>query len=463
MTDSPARTESLGDSADDNQLTIRIPNPKVFMARQSQWKGRRGKPRCDHCRLNNLKCDRVLPTCNHCSWANRPCKYTPLPTPAHRGIPRCDRCRHHNLKCDRNLPVCNHCTEGDDGEPAECNYTPKKRHKVPTDHAIIPKDRPSQPYAAKTASFLVSDKPSEERFSTGNWIAEHPENFTRGKLPDGLYEISSSSAESDDDDDDIEEELSPRSHSIRAKYENSWAVDLPRSRSYSSGASGSRHRYEGTRHLEPWYHPAFAPLPRGVLQGIRTMNPSEVPTRQEYDEALFRFLTELPIELREISAFAPDGYAELAQAVANADTTGLSTRVQSWVRCHHVRSGSRKYHLLLLPQESYFSIRQEKEEKLRLEYIAEVDGDAANGKAANGGTPGQRNASPHEGSAAFIRVPVSPQIYDVLVYAHKSHLTASATLAQVRQAGIACITWPMVELFHRLCPVCSTRGKPPAQ
>jgi hypothetical protein len=114
MTEPRARSESLGDSTEDNPLTIRLPNPRSFLARQSQWKGRRGKPRCDHCRLNNLKvsprlrnhlpsadvekCDRVLPTCNHCSWANRECKYTPLPTPAHRGIPRCDRCRFHNLK-----------------------------------------------------------------------------------------------------------------------------------------------------------------------------------------------------------------------------------------------------------------------------------------------------------------------------------------------------------------------------
>ena len=46
-----------------------------------------------------------MPTCNHCSWANRECKYTPLPTPAHRGIPRCDRCRFHNLKvCAFSLP-----------------------------------------------------------------------------------------------------------------------------------------------------------------------------------------------------------------------------------------------------------------------------------------------------------------------------------------------------------------------
>lgn len=52
---SPDGSESAAESADDSQLTIRIPNPKMYMARQSQWKGRRGKPRCDHCRMNNLK------------------------------------------------------------------------------------------------------------------------------------------------------------------------------------------------------------------------------------------------------------------------------------------------------------------------------------------------------------------------------------------------------------------------
>ncbi len=59
-------------------------------------------------------------------------------------------------KCDRNLPVCNHCA---DEEDTECNYTPKKRHKVPSDHAAT-RDRPVAPYAAKTASFLVTDMPA---------------------------------------------------------------------------------------------------------------------------------------------------------------------------------------------------------------------------------------------------------------------------------------------------------------
>lgn len=50
-------TESIIE--DPAPTTIRIPNPKVFLARQSQWKGRRGKPRCDYCRTNNLKVPRV--------------------------------------------------------------------------------------------------------------------------------------------------------------------------------------------------------------------------------------------------------------------------------------------------------------------------------------------------------------------------------------------------------------------
>lgn len=55
LSESPVETDSVRDATEDGQLTIRIPNPKVYMARQSQWKGRRGKPRCDHCRINNLK------------------------------------------------------------------------------------------------------------------------------------------------------------------------------------------------------------------------------------------------------------------------------------------------------------------------------------------------------------------------------------------------------------------------
>ena len=56
--DSRSLTDSEDDEdqfVDDGGLTIRIPNPNIYMARQTHWKGRRGKPRCDNCRMNNLK------------------------------------------------------------------------------------------------------------------------------------------------------------------------------------------------------------------------------------------------------------------------------------------------------------------------------------------------------------------------------------------------------------------------
>jgi hypothetical protein len=116
--DIPTDSEDDDDQViDDGGLTIRIPNPNFYISRQTQWKGRRGKPRCDNCRINNLKvrgihrsnlwltnftpmqCDRENPACNHCQYSNgKKCSYTPLPTPAHRGIPRCDRCRTKNIK-----------------------------------------------------------------------------------------------------------------------------------------------------------------------------------------------------------------------------------------------------------------------------------------------------------------------------------------------------------------------------
>jgi hypothetical protein len=48
--------------------------------------------------------------------------------------------------------VCNHCADECDGE---CNYTPKKRHKVPGEHGHI--GRQIAPYGNRSASFLVSD------------------------------------------------------------------------------------------------------------------------------------------------------------------------------------------------------------------------------------------------------------------------------------------------------------------
>lgn len=276
---------------------------------------------------------------------------------------------------------------------------------------------------------MVSDLPEEEKYSTGNWIAEHPEG-TRGNLSAVIHEIDSAGSQnSDNEDDRVDGDISVEKPGAPSRNDRARSEADP---------LGSRYQYEGARlairHIEPWYNSDFAPLPRTVLQGIRTANPSEMPVRHDYDKALWKFLTELPPELREVSAFAPDVYTGLAQAIEKGDTSTLSERIRSWVAHHHVRTGSRKYRLLLLPREQYFAIRSEREEKLRNEFITEVDGDVFLSKPSSSTSQGKQAL--REGTTAFIRVPVSPQIYDALVYAHKNHSSPSTTLTQIRQAGI---------------------------
>ncbi|GBE81241.1 hypothetical protein BKA93DRAFT_756330 [Sparassis latifolia] len=481
MADSPGGTESVGDSGDDAGLTIRIPNPKVYMARQSQWKGRRGKPRCDHCRLNNLKCDRVLPTCNHCAWANgRKCKYTPLPTPAHRGIPRCDRCRQRNLKCDRNLPVCNHCAEDNE---TDCNYTPKKRHKVPSDHGST-RDRPAAPYAAKTASFLVSDMPSTygalpvadgsgsyNNNSNNNSSGPSGSHVFEGEMrtepqikqymppgSPGFYD-----EEPGMDDPNVAYQQQNPDGSVTWVRKGPLPPLLPKNIPPGQGPSAYNRPFmldQGmivtTPHIDPWMHPSFVPLPDLVVNTLRTVNAIEMPTRHAFEEVLVRFVGGLSPELRDTATFIPEVYAHLAHAVAQGHIQELSLRMQMWLTCHHARSGSRKRHLILLPRDAFFNMHRDDEEKLRLNYVLQTDGEA---EVEHVEKDSENGLGSLESAAVFERVPVQPQIFDILVYIHRNHGSSSTMLFEARRIGMATITWPMVEMFIRLCPLCKMRSK----
>ncbi|KAI0030774.1 hypothetical protein K488DRAFT_18392, partial [Vararia minispora EC-137] len=422
-----------------------FPASTMYAERQSQWKGRRGKPRCDHCRAHNLKCDRVLPTCNHCAWAHRECKYTPLPTPAHRGIPRCDRCRFHNLKCDRSLPVCNNCQH--DAE-ADCNYTPKKRHKVPTDHLGQPSaERPMYPpYAApgKSASFLIeppqppagsssAPPPSQPpRPAFDPWAKSRP-------LPPPAHAV----------------QPPPTPHAAPPAAAAAAPQSAPppaRSGSHSASMSGTtgKNRVYDPRHLEPWYHAHFAPLPRVILQGIRTVNPGDMPGRKEFDTALIDFVRELPADLLDVAVFPPETYSAIALALKKSELDELTKKQSGWVQYHHVRLGSRKYNHLVMPREEYYRMPPEREEALLAAYMSDVDGEPYKDAAGT---------SVQEGLAAFMRIPVSAQIYDILVFAHKKHPSTIGTLVEARNAGISCITWAMVEIFYRMCPRCMAKNK----
>ncbi|KIM61606.1 hypothetical protein SCLCIDRAFT_1179634 [Scleroderma citrinum Foug A] len=472
LSESPDETGSIHEANEDGQLTIRIPNPKVYMARQSQWKGRRGKPRCDHCRINNLKCDRVLPTCNHCSWANnRECGYTPLPTPAHRGIPRCDRCRFGNLKCDRNLPVCSHCA---DGGHSECNYTPKKRHKVPSDHAAFVENLTS-PYGAKTTSFLVSETPTNDEVPGAHGDSGDGHSFY-GQNVAALSGSRSSSTLSPTERNRKEEIGSHSSdHFAPDHSEQRWLLRNPlpsltprqsHSTSQISFISQPPLLEKGpvvARSLiQSWVHPSFAPLPDAISKRISSVSAVEMPSRALFEEALAQFLADLPIDLRETCAFSPEVYAVACHSLSGVGAEKLSDRLRMWLAYHHVRLGSEKYHLLLLPRDAFFQIVAAEEENLCRDYMAYVDDHpTGSGQVAEiaASETIDHDLGGFEWTRAFERIPVLDQIYDILVYAHRAHGPSSSVLFEAQRIGMAGITWPMVEIFIKLCPLCNLRSK----
>lgn len=229
-----------------------------------------------------------------------------------------------------------------------------------------------------------------------------------------------------------------------------------------------------TPHIDPWTHTAFSPLPESVLQALNAVNAIEMPTRHAFDEALNRFVAGLSPELRDTATFPPEIYADIARAVSEGLVAELPSRLRVWASCHHARAGSRKHHLVLLPRDAFFNMNPADEEKLRANYIVRTDGEAA----ASPETKSENGSSALEAAAVFERVPVHNQIYDVLVYTHRNHGTSSTMLFEARRMGIvsgplqfyiahvdrlsliqATITWPMVEMFLRLCPLCKLRAK----
>ncbi|KAF8624250.1 hypothetical protein AX15_005970 [Amanita polypyramis BW_CC] len=459
-------TDSVGDQGDDGQLTIKIPNPKVYKARQSLWIGRRGKPRCDHCRLNNLKCDRVLPACNHCSWASgRVCKYTPLPTPAHRGIPRCDRCRAGNLKCDRNLPVCNFCAANDEGE---CNYTPKKRYRSGVEPAAPQKHKESltsgDPTTLQSNIPELPRKPDRHTFYGQN-IASSSRGNGKSTSP-SLSDLEASS------DPDIPLYIQTgRTTAERTNVPGSDFPDLhaiaPKSpHARPNTISFASHPFPPSQGLllksstvEPWHDIDFVPLPRYIIQRLSLINSVEIPDRRLFDQALEEFMDGVMGELRETACLTPDGYSLISNAVKACNGSKLSKRLYAWVSFHHVCSGSEKRHLLIIPRDSIFGIGTVQAQRLRLEYCTYID-EQLQAKTINSSIPISDSVTCGiHNESYFERVPVQPQIYDVLTYAHRSHDSPLVMVAEVKQLGFANITWPMAEIYVRLCPLCTLRGK----
>lgn len=191
-----------------------------------------------------------------------------------------------------------------------------------------------------------------------------------------------------------------------------------------------------TPHIDPWAHGSFAPLQEAIIQALRTVNAIEMPSRHAFDEALGRFVAGLSSELRETATFTIESYSEVARAVSEGTVAELPPKLRMWATCHHARAGSRKSYLILLPRDAFYNMNPADEEKLRANYIVQTDGEA------NGSVPErfpENGGNSLESAAVFERVPVQPQIYDILVFTHRNHGVASTMLFEARRIGVVCL------------------------
>ena len=173
--------------------------------------------------------------------------------------------------------------------------------------------------------------------------------------------------------------------------------------------------------IEPWSHPDFVSLPRAITHTVRTLNGSELPNRRAFDTTLSTFLMGLSAELQETAAFSPAHYANIADSLYRHDTSALPPRLRTWALCHHVRSGSRKRHLILVPRESFYGSSRDEEDTAAAMYIKQVD---------------EENGNDVSGSSSFERIPVQSQIFDILLYAHRAHSSPTFMLADIRRVGM---------------------------
>ena len=310
-------------------------------------------------------------------------------------------------------------------DAAECNYTPKKRHRPPPDGNGALSSQ-SVSYGSKTAAFLLSEI-GPSNFS----IAESPSSLqyppsTHKLTPRGPHSIDpipagSSQYKSQSHHFPFDSEVPPyHRSSSHTLHDADWR------RQQRSGISVDRSRTVDpipVEHvpIEPWSHPDFVSLPRAITHTVRTLNGSELPNKRIFDSTLTTFLMGLSVELQETAAFSPAHYASIAESLYRHDTSTLPPRLRSWVLCHHVRSGSRKRHLILVPRESFYGSSRDEEETAAAMYIKQVDED---------------NGNDVSGSGSFERIPVQSQIFDILLYAHRAHSSPTFMLADIRRVGM---------------------------
>lgn len=186
--------------------------------------------------------------------------------------------------------------------------------------------------------------------------------------------------------------------------------------------------------VKPWMHESFAPLPAYLLQRLAGLNQLEMPPRKAFDDALNRFVSDLTPELQLTAAFPPKQYSELTQMLNEGKQKNLAPRLFVWTAVHHVQLGSQKVNRLVLLREQHFPTAAAERSRLRQTYVMHAD----RGENA----PGARSDDEliAEWARPFERLPVQPQIFDVLSYSHRNHNSAASLLKECRRVGIVSLS-----------------------
>jgi hypothetical protein len=257
--------------------------------------------------------------------------------------------------------MCNNCKES--GPDTDCNYTPKKRNKPKGESNLA---RPTQEGSPKGLPRTPRRKLSKSGQGVRKGLASYGQNIATSSDKNTFPKVSEPETTSDPDSSrtasgrfsaDLTRPQTSDSEFLQQK--KAQAPSLPQLE-FIPHAFEPSHEHKKRKiydpYQEPWAHPSIIPLPGIVLKGLRTVIPYEIPQREEFENQLHRFQSTMMEDLRETTCLSLDKYTQVAACLAKDDTSKLSERMRSWTSIHRLCSGSDKYSLILVPQDSVFSM-----------------------------------------------------------------------------------------------------------
>ena len=274
------------------------------------------------------------------------------------------------LQCDRNLPICSNCREHTAG--TSCNYSPKKKYGSNTGHtesSFLPVEGTSDPWRKpKLAPESPVDTEAEASLQAHTFYGQNIATSIGGS-------VSPSETESVSDMDVTPSRYTAESSKSIPDYRTTGGTLMPFSAPRMESIprpipSGSV--VVDSVFIKPWTHPSFISLPRDLCQALCRIDPVEMPSRHDFDDALSTFQQTVMDELRETSCLSIDIYISVARSLANDDISSLSKRIRTWAAVHRFRSGSEKQNLILVPRETIFYMGSSEAEAHRLRFVSAI-------------------------------------------------------------------------------------------